>query len=501
MIFQSLVARVILLNILLVSIVIGAFTMFHIRREEEHLINSTRRSAHLLLTTVEKAIFNSMRVGNSYDVQNILEMVGRSHSVATVRIFHPDGTILKSSRPTEIGRRLRSFDLTLYQNNRVEGVFKVDGKDVLGLVRPIVTDEQCFLCHGEGRKVVGVLDLNFSLEQMTDQIWESYQSFMLHMVVTILILSGGISFLLLRFVRRPMEEMADKMALVEQGDLSVRLEPRYADEMGSLIRSFNSMVDKLQRAREELEEVHYRQMQRADRLASVGEMATGLAHEIKNPLAGISGAISVLAQDFPEDDPRREVVDQVLEQIARLNKTVTDLLYFGRPGKPEMTWVDINNLIKETLFFISQHPEARNIHRVKELARELPPALVDAKQIQQVLFNIIINAIQAMEEGGTLTVHSSVKTGPRGRELIHVEIRDTGPGIAPDMLDRIFTPFHTTKNQGTGLGLAICKQLVEQHGGTIGVESEVGEGTVFTIELPVHFRPEIEAQAKEETGG
>jgi len=498
-IFHSLVTRVIILNILLVSVVIGAFTMFHIRREEEHLINSTRRSAWLLLSTVEKAIFNSMRVGNSFDVQNILEMVGRSHSLTNVRIFHPDGTILKSARPEEIGTRLRSFDLTLYQNNRREGVFKVDGKEVLGLVKPIVTNEQCFFCHGQGRKVVGVLNLNFSLEQMTDQIWESYQSFMLHMVVTIVILSSGISFLLLRFVKRPMEEMVEKMAQVEKGDLSVRLEPRYADEMGSLIRSFNSMVDKLQQAREELEEVHSKQMQRADRLASVGEMATGLAHEIKNPLAGISGAISVLAQDFPEDDPRREVVDQILEQIARLNKTVTDLLYFGRPGKPELTWVDINGLIKETLFFISQHPEARNIHRVKELARDLPPALVDVKQIQQVLFNIIINAIQAMEDGGTLTVKTSVSPGRGDSRLIQIEIRDTGPGIPPEMLDRIFAPFHTTKNQGTGLGLPICKQLVEQHGGTIRVESEVGRGAAFIIELPVQFRPEFDR--KEDTGG
>jgi signal transduction histidine kinase len=484
-IFNSLVIRVIILNILLVSVVIGAFTMFHIRREEQHLINSTRDSAKLLLSTVEKSIFNSMRVGNSYDVQAILEMVGRSHRLTNVRIFHPDGTILKSARPEEIGQQVANLDLALYQNNRTEGVFTVNGDDVLGMVKPIVSDERCFLCHGHGRRVVGVLNLNFSLDEMTSQIWESYQFFMLHMVVSIILLSAGTSFLLLRFVKRPIEAMAAKMAKVEEGDFSVRLEPKYADEMGSLVRSFNSMVDNLQKAQEELKDVHYQQMQRADRLASVGEMATGLAHEIKNPLAGISGAISVLADDFPEDDMRREIIDQVLEQIARLNKTVTDLLYFGRPGIPEFTWVDINNLVKETLFFLSQHPEARNIHRVKELARNLPPAWADAKQLQQVLFNIIINAIQAMEDGGTLTVQTGCGVSEIGREVLRIEIIDTGPGITTAALDKVFVPFHTTKNQGTGLGLPICKQLVEQHGGVIKVLSKVGEGSTFIIELPL----------------
>lgn len=484
LIFRSLIIRVIILIVLLMTIVIGAFTMFHIRREEAHLIKSTRDSARLLLSTVEKSIFNSMRVGNSHDVQAVLEMVGGSPQLTNVRIFHPDGTILKSAKPEEIGRQLRGMDLLLFQNDRREAVFRVDGKDVLGMVTPIISDERCFICHGPGRKVIGVLDLNFNLDGMTAQIWESYQFFMLHMAVLIVILSSGISLILFRFVKRPIETMATTMAQVEAGDLSVRLEAKYADEMGSLINSFNSMVDRLDTTKQELEKYHYQQMERADRLASVGEMATGIAHEIKNPLAGISGAISVLADDYAEDDPRKEVISQILDQIARLNKTATDLLYFGRPGQPEFGFVDINALIKDTLFFVAQHPEARNIHRVKELTRDLPPAWADAKQIQQVLFNVIINAIQAMEAGGTLTVVTELVSRD-GRDFLHVEIQDTGSGIPEADLGKIFVPFHTTKNQGTGLGLPICRQLIEQHGGRIDVISRLGDGTRFTIELPL----------------
>jgi signal transduction histidine kinase len=483
LIFKSLIIRVIILIVLLLTIVIGAFTLFHIRREEQHLINSTKESAKLLLSTVEKSIFNSMRVGNSHDVQAILEMVGRSHRLANVRIFSPDGTILKSAKPEEIGRELRGMDLTLFQNQLSEAVFRVDGQDVLGMVKPIITDARCFMCHGPGEKVAGVLDLNFNLDEMTSQIWESYQFFMLHMVVLIVILSAGTSFILFRFVKRPIEAMAKTMAQVEDGDLSVRIEEKYADEMGSLTHSFNSMVDRLENTKRELEKYHYQQMERADRLASIGEMATGIAHEIKNPLAGISGAISVLADDFALDDPRKEVIGQVLDQIARLNKTATDLLYFGKPGKPEFSFVDINALVKDTLFFIAQHPEARNIHRVKELTRDLPPAWADAKQLQQVLFNIIINAIQAMEEGGTLSVMTELAKRD-DREFIRIEVQDTGTGIPAEQLEKIFVPFHTTKTQGTGLGLPICRQLIEQHGGRIEVDSRLGDGTLFTIELP-----------------
>lgn len=484
MLFRSFISRVILLNVLIVAFGVGTFSLFFIHREHNRMIASVQESAELLLYTVEKSIFNSMRVGNSNDVQSTLELVGRSHHLASVRIFHPDGTILRSAQPQEIGTRVDAETLALFAGQRSNGVYRLGGEQVLGLVKPIIAEEQCFLCHGFGRKVVGVLNLNLSLVGTHQKLRDTTQFFLLSTGVIILLLSAGISFVLLRFVKRPIQDMANRMVEVETGDLSVRLDPRYEDEIGALMTGFNSMVDNLGKAKQELEHCHYRQMERADRLASVGEMSTGIAHEIKNPLAGIGSAISVLADDFPEDDPRREIVRQVLEQIARLDKTATDLLSFGRPSRPEFSWVDINALVKKTLFFVAQHPEAKHIHRVKELTRDLPPVWVDEKQIQQVLFNIIINAIQAMKSGGTLRIETDAVNRVDG-EFVRVMIADTGKGIAPEDLERIFVPFHTTKTQGTGLGLPISRQLMEQHGGSIGVKSQSGEGTTFTIELPV----------------
>jgi hypothetical protein len=215
-------------------------------------------------------------------------------------------------------------------------------------------------------------------------------------------------------------------------------------------------------------------------------MSAGIAHEIKNPLAAISGAITVLSDDFGEDDPRREVISKVLEQISRLDKAATDLLFFGRPGKPSLDYVDTNDLLNKTMFFVSQHPEAKNVHQNKEFTRNLPPVWVDGKQLQQVFFNIIINAIQAMKDGGTLLLQTDLSE-VRGKEVVRVLVGDSGPGIKPQDLEMIFAPFFTTKTQGTGLGLAICRQLMEQQGGTIEINSRLGEGTRVVITLPVNM--------------
>ena len=482
--FKSLIGRVILLNILLLSIGFATYTLFHIRREQVHIIDITRENAQLLASTIEKSLFNAMRTGRSEEVQSILEMVGRSPRLSGLRIFHPDGTVLKSSRPDEIGSKVDVQDHTLFLSNRIEGTFRINGEEMLGVVKPIVTDDRCFLCHGYGRKVVGVLNLNIPLEYASRRVSESSQLVMLPTLMIVAMLAAGISLILIRFVRQPIQEIVRNMAQVERGDLSVRMEPRFPDEIGSLMHSFNSMVDTLEEARKELEFCHYQQMERADRLASVGEMATGIAHEVKNPLAGMSGAISVLADEFDPEDPRRQIVSEVLEQIRRLDKTSNDLLNFGKPGVPEFSYADINDLVNKTLFFASQYSEAKKIHRVKELTRDLPPVWVDEKQVQQVLLNIALNAIQAMGDEGTLTVQTEALS-ERGKDWVKVTISDTGKGIPPATLEKIFVPFFTTKTQGTGLGLPICKRLVEQQGGKIRVDSKLGSGTTFAILFPV----------------
>ena len=483
---KSLISRVIICNVLLVLLGGTLFTLYHVRREQETLYNASRESTALLLSTIERCISNSMRLGNVEEVQTTLQMVGRSSHLADVRIFHPSGLILRSAQPGEVGQIVDPETLELFRSREREGVFSTDGEDVMGIVRPIYSEPACVRCHGPGEKVLGVLNLNLSLGKTQAQLRSTSQIFLVSGVLMVAVLSLGISVVMLRFVKRPLQRMTETMSRVETGDLGARMTAERDDEIGRLMGSFNSMLDNLEAARAELEQYHFQQMERADRLASVGEMATGIAHEIKNPLAGISGAMSVLSDTLDAQDERREVLRQVLQQIDRLNKTATDLLHFGRPAKPEFVFADINQLVEDTLFFVGQHPEARNVEQVKDLCDGLPPAWIDQKQIQQVLFNIIVNALQEMQEGGTLRISSEhVASEQKAR----VTIADTGQGIPMEQLNNIFTPFYTTKTQGTGLGLAICRQLMQQNRGDVRVESRPGEGSTFILELPVKPLP------------
>jgi signal transduction histidine kinase len=220
------------------------------------------------------------------------------------------------------------------------------------------------------------------------------------------------------------------------------------------------------------------QLLRSDRLATVGELAVGLAHELRNPLAGMAGALHVLEDELAPADDRRGLLADVQAQIVRMNKTLTDLLQHVRPARPQRIAVDINGLVDQSLRFIPRN----DVDVVRRYDRSLPPVWVDPSLIHQALLNMLVNARQAMPQGGRLTIETRLA---RGLELpVEVVIQDTGTGISPEHLGRVFQPFFTTKAQGTGLGLAIAARIVGQHGGRVSVESEIGTGSIFTVALP-----------------
>ena len=238
---------------------------------------------------------------------------------------------------------------------------------------------------------------------------------------------------------------------------------------------------------------------RVDKLASLGEMAAGVAHEIKNPLAGISGAMQILARNFQEGDTNQLIFNEVQSQVKRLDNFINNLLQFARPGQSQFAEVYLHTIIDRVLFLAASRLENKQIKVVRAIDPNLPMAQGDEGQLQQVFLNIVLNAIDAMEKGGTLTFHSCGYEGPEGRidscnspvcrylngKHVRIAIQDTGKGIDPTSMESIFNPFHTTKSNGTGLGLSISQRILEQHGGTIFVESEPGVGSTFIVCLPV----------------
>jgi hypothetical protein len=291
----------------------------------------------------------------------------------------------------------------------------------------------------------------------------------------------GISMWLIgREAIAPLHRLVAAMRRAEAGDLTVRADEARPDEIGVAARGFDATLAALRRSQAELEAFYRERMVRADRFAAVGEIATGLAHEIKNPLAGLSGALELLAEDLQRDPRQAEVVGEMRHQVQRLTHTMESLLSFARPAKAKLRATEVNPAIEKVLFLIRQQLRGSSLHLHPDLTAELPQVLADPSQLEQVLLNVCLNACQAMGAmgSGTLTVRSRL-----GEGNVAIDVEDTGPGIPADMRAQVFKPFFTTKREGNGLGLAISARIVAEHGGHIGYRCPPEGGTIFTITL------------------
>jgi signal transduction histidine kinase len=292
---------------------------------------------------------------------------------------------------------------------------------------------------------------------------------------------GALLVVLTYTVQRPMVELQQKIAQLGGGDLSVAVSFAHRnDEIGDLGRNFNQMVQQLRESRIEIERLHRTQMSRAEHLATLGEMATGLAHEIRNPLAGIAGVIEIIGRDLPPTSPAREVVKDVRQEIARINHIVTDLLLTARPHPPKVRKSDLNTTVEHAVMLGRQQALAKSVEIALKKDPFLPEVEHDCDQIHQVLLNLLLNSLQAIDHNGKITVTVRLQGA-----MAIVEVADNGRGIAPDHLPNIFRPFYTTKGEGTGLGLSLARRIVEDHHGRIDVSSAVGTGTTFVVVLPL----------------
>ncbi|MGD2215846.1 MAG: ATP-binding protein [Gemmatimonadales bacterium] len=288
-----------------------------------------------------------------------------------------------------------------------------------------------------------------------------------------------------RSIVAPLRRLVVAAERIRGGDLDVAVGIERDDELGDLGRTFNQMSSELQSSALKIQELHEKEMRRAAQLASVGELASGIAHEIKNPLVGVASGVDLLAKRIGADPRSAALLDQIHAQIRRIESAIHDLLSYARPKEPRLAWTDPKQLVEKLIALVRPQADAARVRIAERHAGALPTIRVDPELLTQALVNLALNAIQAMVPGGVLHVSVELIDGKVG-----FSISDTGEGMPLDELQRIYRPFYTTKHQGTGLGLAITRSIVERHGGYLTAESKPGEGSTFTLVIPATTRRE-----------
>ncbi|RMG74383.1 MAG: sensor histidine kinase [Nitrospirae bacterium] len=476
------------LTFLILFCVIGGFSYYNLRYQERIIREDDIERVQLISDIIKNGLYTIMLEGRGKEFQNFLETL-IAEDIEEVRIFHPEtGVILASSVRKEIGKPIYKDDMEKFRNQDFPQVFvHSKGEETLySMVIPIPNERPCQRCHNDGKPIRGVLDVEVSMKKTHDRIAEFRKRTALFSVLSFLSLAAALGIMTTLLINRPIERLILTMKEVEAGDLSVRFRVKRKDEIGKLAESFNSMLGELKKAQDELQRCHLEEMKRIEKMATLGELASAIAHEIKNPLAGISGAIQVLAEDFEQGDPRKETIEEVLREIERLDKTIRDLLNFSRPVDPKIIEVDLKSIIEKSLSLVKNQAQKQNIDITFRYDDNISMMNLDPQQIQQVFLNIILNAFHAMPDGGQLLIEAK----NRG-DHVEVAISDTGVGIRQEDLKRIFKPFFTTRHTGTGLGLPISSNIIEAHGGEIKVDSTPGLGSTFRIILPIKEKKEV----------
>jgi two-component system NtrC family sensor kinase len=409
--------------------------------------------------------------------------------------------------------------------NRTRVFGTQDGRRLLGSMEVIRNEPSCYTAachqHTKAQSVLGVLDIVYSLEEIDRTIQMDSISIAGISLGFVIVASLSVSFFVHRMVYVPLRDLETGAKRLSSGNLEQLIPVRSGDEFGRLAASFNAMTLALKDSEAELREwgrtleqkvktrtqelrIAEAEAARREKLASVGLLAAGIAHELNNPLTGILTFSHLVRKEMPDGSPEAEDLDLVIRETKRCAAIIRRLLDFAREKAPEKRFADLNQIIANTARIIERPAHLRDIAITMDFDRDLPPVWVDADLIEQVIMNMLVNAQHAIEDVGSITVRSRRCPEPRSPEpgaepvpMVELSIIDDGCGIPEKDLQQIFDPFFTSKEvgKGTGLGLSVSHGIVRAHGGAIEVESTVGQGSTFRIYLPLK-PPSGDAESK-----
>jgi two-component system NtrC family sensor kinase len=600
-------------------VIIGVYSYFNIKSQNDVLLSEVERHANQLSETVKNSTRYSMLFNERDQIQETIMTIGKDPTIYDVRILNKEGMIIYSRKKDEIGQMLDKKAESCYachaENKPLEKlsmkdrtrIFKLhpDSTRIMGIVNPIYNEKSCWQadCHAHSKSatVLGVLDVSISLQAIDKQLKDNQLRVLLFALVSVIAIGLIIGLFVKKWIDNPVKELVKATNEVALGNLNYAINDLGNDELGYLAKSFNKMISRLDETR--------LQLVQSDKMASLGRLAAGVAHEINNPLTGVLTYSSFLLKRTKDNPQMQEDLNVIVRETMRSREIVKGLLDFARQSTPKKHQVDINEVIKRAISVVNNQLKYSRINLSTELNEQIPKVIADANQIQQVCLNLLLNAIDAIgSEGGSIDIKTNLTSlPPKGntqiksavcsknhnliykefkigglpsiqlkiksngaegfinldpvygnnrhffginlsknssislncptcdislidknekcpecsgpvykitipnngsligcasfndnwqkwefvdssgdRQFVEIKIKDSGCGIPQENIPKLFEPFFSTKGQkGTGLGLAIVWGIIDNHNGTIDVESEVGKGTTFSIKLPL----------------
>lgn len=449
-----------------------------------NLMNAQR--SEMVSSMIECNLTYLMSQGQNKVIQTALNRIASLSNMKKVRILDQNGKIMHSSQEDEKGQLISVQKIQILKDIYPDLTQAQIYSDKIASVNisflPIKNKPACFECHSPEKKLNGILEIQIDDSQAVGILRKNQTRGLGIAFLSLIALIIIILRLFEKIINRPISKLKKQMEEVQSGNLNVKLQPEKKDEIGDLTCSFNVMVENLKNANERIESLYNQRIEKAEHLASLGELAAGLAHDIKNPIAGIKGALEIIKEQIEPDDPKKEIYTEIIHQTDKIYSIIQDLLNYARPRQLDMSMTSPGKPIRAAIKMAASQTQDKDIKIICDKMDENIRVLMDENKIQEVILNMLLNSIAAIEKKGTIKINTKADTAKNRFEIF---INDTGKGIKPENIPLVFNPFFTTRRKGTGLGLSICKKIIQEHGGTITVHGQEGQGAEFIIQIPI----------------